>query len=92
MIEVTNLAVSPLIQLIHTTPIIKGGSTALILAAQYDRAEVTRLLVADERTELDHEDEEGSTALNSAVSRGHVDVIRELLQAHRLDLNHLDAV
>jgi ankyrin repeat protein len=53
-----------------------GGRTPLHHAARDNRVEVVELLLADERTNVNHVDGDGFTALHRAAKKGNVEVVK----------------
>lgn len=59
----------------------KGGKTALILAAERNYVDKTRVLTSDPRIGLNHRSRDGTTALNAANNAGHQKCIQLLISA-----------
>eukprot|EP01051_Picozoa_sp_SAG22_P009462 SAG22_NODE_791_length_7210_cov_40.904936_7_plen_103_part_00 len=61
------------------------------MAAEAGNVDVAKLLVADERTDVNQADEEGSTPLHTAAQADNVDVVEILVRSGRLNESSMDA-
>ncbi|RPA90448.1 ankyrin [Choiromyces venosus 120613-1] len=61
--------------------------TPFSVACRHNRLDAVKLLIDDERVDVNSIDRTGRTALSHACGSGHVDVVRLLLDDTRLDVN-----
>ena len=66
--------------------------TALYWAAQLGHAKVVRVLLADQRVDVNFKSRNGQTALHTAAERGQDEVVQLLLSSDRVDVNAKDVL
>ena len=64
--------------------------TALYWAAHLGHAKVVRVLLADQRVDVNFKNHNGQTALHTAAERGQDEVVQLLLSSDRVDVNAKD--
>ena len=64
--------------------------TALHWAAHLGHAKVVRVLLADQRVDVNFKSHNGQTALHTAAERGQDEVVQLLLSSDRVDVNAKD--
>eukprot|EP01039_Chlorochromonas_danica_P022341 gene22341-biopygen5755 len=68
------------------------GYTPLYAACEGNHAEVVKILLRDNRVDINKKNKLGYTPLHTVCERGHVEVLRTLLTSDRLEVNEVDKV
>ena len=66
------------------------GLTALHWAAKLGHVRIVRLLLADDRVDVNYRSQTGGTALHIAAENGHAEVVQLLLGSDKIDVNSKD--